>query len=75
MANKAEYGPHCPKATVEADGRKLTNVKWSQTSDKPQLNLKNEPSNDAMRAIRKMKFQQGGNWSANIESSLRNHVK
>lgn len=73
MSN-VEYGPHCPKSTEEGGGRKLVPFKVSGSANQPQLNLKNDPSSDAMRRIRTMKFPQNGLWSSSIESA-RQRVK
>lgn len=69
----SDYGVFNPKM-VDTSSHKLTSLKIG-AGVPPMKDLKNQPNDDAMRAIRGMKFPQGGEWKSNAESALRQRVK
>lgn len=73
MATCPERGPYNDKF-VDASKHTLTNQRIG-AGVPPMVDLKNQPNDDAMRAIRKMKFSQGGEWKSNAETALRKNVK
>lgn len=73
MASTADHGMFNPKM-VDASSHKLTNQRMN-AGVPPMKDLKNQPNDDAMRAIRSMKAPQGGVWKSNAESALRQSVK
>ena len=64
-------GPRNKDMVAEGGQRIEKAMKWSSTSDKPQLNLTNDPSANVMSKIRSMKFDQNKSWKAPSESSLK----
>ena len=73
MAKTADHGVFNGKM-VDASSHKLIAMKPSSVV-KPMPQLKNDPSNDAMRAIRSMRVGNNESWSSNAEKAIRQHVK
>lgn len=64
------YGPRT-RDKVSEGGKIDKSMRWSSTSDKPQLNLTNDPSANVMSKIRGMKFAQNQSWKAPSENTLK----
>ena len=73
MATTPDHGVYNQKM-VDTSSKKLTPHRIGSAVP-PMKDLKNQPNDDALRAIRTMKFPQGGEWKSNAESALRQHVK
>lgn len=71
MAKNADYGPISSSAS---EGGRLVRTGFG-SAHQPSLDLKNDPTNDAIRKIRMMRFPQGGTWSVNAESALKKPAK
>lgn len=60
------------KSKVAEPGRLEKSMKWSSTTDKPQLNLTNDPSANVMSKIRSMRFDAANKpWKAPSEEALK----
>ena len=63
MPTNKDKGPH--SKTVN-EGGKLTNLKFA-SAPQPNLDLKSDPNNDVMRAIKGLKFTPESSWGATLK--------